>query len=478
MRPSLPRIAGRVLLFGGIALAGIYGVQSVVQIVRVDPFARMRAGQNDQAQKIGVQLTNVSMIHYRGSKLMSRAQVERIDVMQDRQTFLLHTIRNGRYYGEEGEVQFQAATGKWNAQSKSLEVTSGARVSAKEFDLKASGLTFNDFRNQLEVRGQVQGRLYEGQVKSDGFRFNTKSRVWSVGPFQWEGPLALAQEGQPAPAQREQWRLTGESSTGDERKVVWLKGTATNGETIVKADRVEQDRETRVITAIGRVSYFSAKANMTCQKAVIYTRERRAVLTGGVDMLIKPQDAQAKVEVVEIPPFRPVVPDEVSKARPQAPNLAMSREESDELRSGESARRYPIAVTAEKVEYWYRRGERRAVITGNPQAFQELPNGRWRRVWTNQGLYDGEKETLRLVSSQGKKDTRIKNSLGDDLVATWVQISTREGDDSWNAFAPEGVVFPDDEDLPPAGGGTGGGTGGGGGTPPLQGPIGGLRARR
>lgn len=70
------------------------------------------------------------------------------------------------------------------------------------------------------------------------------------------------------------------------------------------------------------------------------------------------------------------------------------------------------------------------------------------------------------MMSAGNKETRVKTSLGDDLRATWFLVSTKEGDDSWEAADLEGTVATDDDDLrnnrgnstpPPTGsGGTGG----------------------
>src|SRR6185503_17951776 len=140
-------------------------------------------------------------------------------------------------------------------------------------------------------------------------------------------------------------------------------------------------------------------------------REKRAVLTGNVSMLVKPKD-QEKLEVVEIQPFRPEVPIEVAASRPKPPSGASEAEkkQNEELRSSKTARKYPISIRSEQIEYWYKRGERRATITGSPEARQDFPNGRWRRMKTNKAYYDAEKETLQLVSSESKRDTRVITS--------------------------------------------------------------------
>jgi hypothetical protein len=101
-----------------------------------------------------------------------------------------------------------------------------------------------------------------------------------------------------------------------------------------------------------------------------------------------------------------------------------------------------------KIEYWYGKGSRRAVITGAPQGRQELPESRWRHVWTNVAYYDGENETLKLVSTKDKKDTLEKNSLGDAVTADWMEVSTKEDDDQMSGHGFAGhFASLDDEDV-------------------------------
>ena len=42
----------------------------------------------------------------------------------------------------------------------------------------------------------------------------------------------------------------------------------------------------------------------------------------------------------------------------------------------------------------------------------------------------------------------MKNSLGDDLVATWLLFSTKEDDDQYEGEGVTGVVFSSDEEIP------------------------------
>jgi lipopolysaccharide export system protein LptA len=246
---------------------------------------------------------------------------------------------------------------------------------------------------------------------------------------------------------------------------------------IIKANQVERNVKTDVVVATGNVSYFSKKVNLLCDKVTIYRKEKRAVLEGNVSMLIKPED-QEKLEEVALAPLRPIVPEEIANSRPAPPTEKSDQEKQldDEVRSNQNRRKYPVQVLAAKIEYWYGEGSRRADITGAPQARQELPAGRWRQVWAYKAHYDGEKETLRLDSSPGHKETRIMTSLGDDIHANWFEVSTKEEDDAWSAEALDGIFVPDDNEIPKEpGSDKKKGTGGGGGVtaPSLQGKIGG-----
>jgi hypothetical protein len=166
-----------------------------------------------------------------------------------------------------------------------------------------------------------------------------------------------------------------------------------------------------------------------------------------------------------IPPLTPILP----------PGLAGGPQPEDEkrrqeiVRESKTIRDYPLAVTADQVEYWYAEGSRRAVLTGSPQARQTLGPDLWRVVWAHRAEYDAERERIKLLSSPDGRKVRLLNSLGDDMQAVWIDASTAEGEDDLSAAALEATMPVDEDEVPREGGGTGGGTGGG----RLSGPIGG-----
>ncbi len=418
-------------------------------IATVDPFARLRT-PSQIASIVVIRLEDVDLRHYSGSKLRTEAHVGRVDVRQDRQYLDLYGVTDGVFYSDQGSFKFAADTANWSAATRRVEVTSGAHVFGKDFDLTVSKFYMDGGAATLHVPGPLVGRLYDGNVKAQNLTYKLSTGAYSVGPAEWEGNLAIATQDGDTNPKRTKWKIKTDGIVTHEGDIdKWPDGEATDGEVLVKADMVERNSKTDVITATGKVRYFSAKTNMTCEKAVIYRKEKRAVFTENVHLYFKPEDQQNQpLMVVEIPPFRPQVPDDVAKGRPPAPPVTDEDKQLDnDLRSGD-LKKYPVLALSSKVEYWYGKASRHGIITGSPQARQELPGGRWRHIWTQKGLYDGEKETLRMVSTDGKQDTRALTSWGDDLVCDWFEISTKDGDDKWTGSHIHGNVSSDDEDIP------------------------------
>jgi hypothetical protein len=283
-------------------------------------------------------------------------------------------------------------------------------------------------------------------------KYRLDNKEFTAGPIRWQGVPPKEVQDVPGTQERKPWHIEGNVKT-NQNTLIWTNGRATDGEIIVKSPRIEQDRKTDVLTCAGPVYYFSKKVNLVADKAVIYRKDKRAVLTGNVRMLVKPKSAVDLTEQ-EIPPFRPDVPTEIAQGRPAAPQSAEAQQQKDlddALRSSKSVRDYPSMVKAAEVDYIYAEGRRRGIITGAPEAYQEFADGkRWRRVSSFWGIYDGEAETMRLESAPDKKEVKMKNSIGDDLIGQWFLVSTKEDDEEWEGEGVTGDVFADDDDIPPA----------------------------
>lgn len=472
-----------VIFKRGSILAGsvlaVLAVGTYLQTVsRIDPFAGLKETSKSVDPNLGLRIEGVSLYSFEGEKLITSAKLDRMDIGQDRQNYDLYGVRQGTFYSNEGKLEFDAPRALWSVAEHKLQAPQGGHVKGKNADLQVPQFVFDSKSGVMNTPGEVKGKLGDGTVLARAVRYNVNDGSFKTGPIQWSGNLALSLQDTPQGARKWDLKSEGGSYTkGD--LMVYEKGWGTDGDIIIFADLIEHNRKTDIVTATGNVRYFSAKANMVCERAVIERKSKKATLTGNVQMLIKAEANQNKVSSEDgIPPYRPVVPDEIARDRPPAPGEQQTEAQKkldDEIRSGKNMRNYPTICYAEKIEYWYRKGERHAIITGKPQARQELTGGGWRQVWTKTAYYDGEKEKLKLVSaSDDSFETRMINSIGDDLVAVWLEVSTREGDEDYRGHKVKGTVMDYNDEIPRDNKAT---TGGGTGTPPpasksLSGPVG------
>lgn len=460
------------VLAGIVALACVpLALQHGRYLLSLDPYARFRQAPSDVDQT-GIALTNVEVRRYRAGELVGEATVGQVAIRRDRQLVRFEQVGNGRFLSDQGELRFEGREAQWRAIGKMLE-SSGGRVWNETLDLRVGTFRFDQGRGRLTVPGEIRGRLMEGQVVANNLTYFVNTQMYEMGPVHWVGKVNVAE----FPIQERQtttWEVRGRRMRSVSRDVdEYTDGEARDGagEVVVMADIVLVDKRNDVVTARGNVRYYGIEANLTATEVVVYRRERRAVFTGGVRMLVKAEDRRG-LAVEEIPPLRPVVPDEIARDRPPPPVLSEDEKKDDEVRSLATRRKYPLLLAADRVEYWYGRGSRRAVATGSPQARQQMAEGRWRQVWAYRAEYDGEREQLRLLSREETREVRMKNSLGDDLVARWFRFSTKEDEEDYEADDVTGYLnIRDDDDLPRrTGGGQTGGQGGstGGG---LSGPI-------
>ncbi|MBX3096843.1 MAG: hypothetical protein KF812_08275 [Fimbriimonadaceae bacterium] len=406
--------------------------------------------------------------------LRTKANVSELNATRDRIAVEMVDVRNGVFYVDpKTELKYAMTRATYNPPIQRLTGDGILTVEGKDFRLATMQAVFDGRSAQLTINNPVRGLLGGGMVDANAFTYNLKTREGTAQGITWRGQPPEGSN--PAPGTARDWTVSAERTDLRGRIYIHTKARATDGEVIVLADRIEQNTETQVLVATGNVRYYGKDANIVCGRATIFRRERRAIFETNVDMLIKPKDSPAPKEE-PIPPLQPVVPEEIARNRPAATVDPAAR---DSVRDGNNLRAYPIAVRADKVEYWYATGQRRAVVTGNPQARQNMGADGWRMMWAPQADYDGEREIMVMKSTGSGRQVRFINSIGDDLTAVQVEVSTREGDDAMSAKDVQGTVAIDEDEIPgreSTGGGTGGGTTGGtGGPPSLRGPIGGRR---
>ena len=463
MRLFCNLVLGTLGLAGGVLI--LQGARSVRENLKGDPLASFRAPKTPlYPDSLGLRLTDVRVRRYVGTKIETEFKVAQVDVERNRNVFAMTGIHDGVYRPTDdktgdGGFRFAAGAGRYNGYMSHLDLQKRVTVKGKEYDLASNALTYDGIRKTLTIANSVRGTAWGGEVRAERVNYDVERKAFTSGPAMWRGKIParyLASMGLPASMQNTLWKVQTENQRTEQngRVLVFNDVLLSDKDQIVKAAKAVWDKttDTTVFTSDGKtkVRYWSGKANCVADKVTILRREKRAILEGEVRMLVKTKAEEAEGPVVEdLPPYTALPPDKVAagKALPKPTDI-------ERVRSGKSVRDYPLVMVGTKVDYNYAKGSRLAVVTGSPQARQELSDGAWRQVWTNNARYDAENEILRLNGTKGKGDARMKNSVGDDLTANWFELSTAEGEDEYSGEAIRGVVTTtDDEDVPKNGAG-------------------------
>ena len=467
---------------GGIVVILVAPIvyHAVVAFVSSDPFIGLQAQSNKAlAETVEMQMDSVELRDYDGAKLVSSAFARRVEVQKNAQTAVLYDVKDGIYNAKEGPIQYTAANATWNFQTKQVVVNNHVTVKNKDLDVSANGLIFDDMRNSLKIIGDVTGTAYKGAITASMLSYNTKTGEGTAGPVEWKGiaELGVQDDAKEGPKKWD-FKCSQLKSLGSKTNTYLYENcTASDDELIIIAPLVQNNTKTDVLTASGGVEYYSGKADIKADRCTVYRKEKRAVLTGHVFMYVKPKVQENDPPKVEkLPDFKPVTPSQVIATHDTKPlSKDEEKEKEDEIRSSKNLRDFPLVVVSEKTEYWYGKGSRHAIVTGQPQGRQALKDNEWRHVWSDSALYDGEKETLTLLSAGKKHDALMKNSLGEEMTALDILTSTKEDDDFVEGHEVQGHIYSSDEDEttkdgkktpPPVGKGTGktGGSGTASGT--------------
>lgn len=449
----------------------VIGIQ---RILSGDPMARYRA--NPALNDIPImEMRDVTLHHYDGGVLVNEAKVARLDVTRDRMVILGSKVTNGKLY-RKGKVEFEyeGKRFEWNDATKFLNLNDEMRFWNKDIDLKGTNLTYDQRSGELKIPKGLTGKFYNGTIKAAKLEMNAISGKRLISDVVWTGilPVELTQNvpgGAAKPSKP--WIIEGKTQTYENGRDVFTTVYATNGEVIFRADRAERFTDAgtgrEIVTASGSVKYYAPELNVLCDKLMIDRKIRRAVLEGNVTMFLKPE-GEAKLKEEPLKPMRPMVPEEIARQRPTGPTTSPN---NDDLRKPESRRRYPVRIFAQKIDYSYATGAKKAFVTGNPQARQELPQGQWRMFWAPEAVWDGESEILRMIGPKAKQAVRSVFSNGDTAKADSFWLSTKRDEDRYGAENVTAEGLPDEEvELP--GTGTTPDSGENKPPPPIEGRIG------
>jgi hypothetical protein len=428
------RTVAVVSSFGGL---GYGGFVYAVKFGNMDPFAKFR-GIDKVDMQTGLELDDVSLTEYHKGKLTVKAKVSKLTVSQDRSTLELSKVQDGIYKGPS-TVHFASDRGAWDVNSQNLQLVGPTRVAGKDFDIQSQGARFNRTSQNVSVPGKLHGMLFGGKVSASQLEYSAQNGNASAHLLHWQGkppqtPEIQKEVGQLNPGQGDivarSWDIDCDYSQKKGNLSIYTNAKATDGELLVYAPKVEWDKTTDVLTATGRISYFSGKADVVADKVVLYRKEKRAYFTGNVVMLVKSKKDQDKPPAKEeIPPVKNEDFNEQFKL-PEKPSVisAADKQKVEDLRSGKNVREYPLHLQAQEITYWYGKGDRHAKFSGSPVSRQEFPSGQWRMGWSFDGTYDGEKEILHLTSAPSKRQVRYKNSAGDIAQASKADFSTKDAE--------------------------------------------------
>lgn len=417
----------------------------IAQVVAVDALAKYRLGSS-WGDRDGIILSSTEFVAWDKERKAAQATAHSMVMAKDRSSLTLNRVTGGRLFPEKGDpLQFSTQTATYEMYRRRLASTSPTTLTSKDFSLQTASFTWDERGKSLVAPGKVTGRLGDGQLRAYNLRIDLAKNSLRAGPVAWAGTIQDAK----APGGRRRWEFRGDDIQVNGELRVYVNGRATDGEIILKAPRIEHNTRTDVVMASGGVKYWGQEANISAPRVVAYRRESRVVASGGVSMLLKAEKDKGLKEE-EIPDIPALEPDKASDGKPitQAAAEEDQKRLDEEVRSSGNLRKFPTAIRAAEITYWYREGERRAVVKGAPQARQEMEGSRWRMVWGDNALYDGEGDWLTLKSRPSQKDARLRASTGDDFRAEEFRVSTKENDDRWSAVKGEGVTYVDEDEIP------------------------------
>lgn len=228
--------------------------------------------------------------------------------------------------------------------------------------------------------------------------------------------------------QFERWEHSESSGESEFSKVVAVSDEGTT----IRSDHWRLNDKKKTAVATGSLKMIDPEADATGKQADIdYAKgKRRLVLTGDVEILVKPKkDKNAPPEPAGPAPV--LVQD--GKAVLQDPN------EED---SAGSARKHPATITCDRLEYEYAKTKKHATLTGNFKVVQKLSD-HTRTLIAEHAEWFGLEDRILLHPPVHIEDTKGLKSFDTKEPVT---VFTKEGDERIIAKAGTGIYEVKDEE--------------------------------
>lgn len=463
--PNIRRVG--IVAGVGVGMLGLYfGIRN---LARINPFARFEgAYSNPLGQGIGSMMRNVDVAVWDKGRLVVQFSAAQIDARKDQQFLRLALLRDGKVYDKgEQRASFTAGLATYESSTGVFEVAGAPKVWDDKVSIQAPRLTIDRNREEVRAASGVTGTYGGGTFRAANVFFTYRDKRLEAEDVEWSGPLEV-------PVQGSATGKTDVTIRGDKLEIlsnpdrtIYYDAEMAGKEFLVRATKITREMDTDIIVAEGDVEYHGPDAVFQAPKVTIYNKEKRAIATGAVRLLIKPEKDQGKVTPAELPPAQPELPAALKQGEGAVdPAKEAQRQSDEEVRSAKNLRYYPVMVTCSKIEYFYRKGSRKAIVTGSPKARQELKAGTWREITAHRAVYEEEADLLTLFSEGDGQGVRMTNSAGDDLVAETITVSTVEGSERLTGTRISGVMKVSEEDIgggspPPKPGEKKGGGGGG-----------------
>lgn len=389
---------------------------SIELLRRQDPFARFNQRFAEAGLgNVAVRFEQVELTLRDEQMKWAEVKADRIDLSRDRIEWRVINIRESQLY-EEGEL-FAKATAKlllYQTSKQQAQLSGNPKITIlknrwlqdQPMTARVSEIHWDTRARKITAPSETHLQWKEGRATVKGFTLDLSNRQITLGAG------ALFMQAQPPGSENDKKRelkITYSGAKGIKDVLDVDDLTVTDEDTVMKAKRASYNEKTRYVMATGSLSLTDPKVELTGDKMEAWLREKRALLSNKVQLLVKPKEE----------------------------NIAPPNTDQEET-TLQSARRYPVVVTCDQIEYFYRK--KIAYLKGNLKAVQKVKDGKTRTLTAQSAEYDQKKEILIL-----KGNVVLEHEDG-RFNAPEVIVSVKEGDEWIQVKGGSGVVFVEDEE--------------------------------
>lgn len=439
---------------GGLLL--IAAAVWVVELVRrQDPFAYLSLRESGLGA-VGIRLEKVEVTVRRGLQRIAHLQADRVELQRDRTRWWVYKVRAGQLY-EEGKpfAQVSADFLEYNSPQQVVLISGSPQVHllrtpwqpSEPLSLELETLQWNLRARRIASLSPVHLRWKTGsaQVRQMVIDLAEQVLVLKSGEIRLKPDQKNADQERKETKEREV-QMRYQRLKASEDRVELEVAEILDGDTLMRADRViyEEPEKKKHLIATGRLKMLDPRAELTGEKLEAWLKEKRALLTGSVTLVVKPKEEKEQAPekaTAEAGANQAAQGNAKTKeaAQPKNGNQPAEKEEEEEELSPKTLRKYPVLVTCDQIEYFYKK--KQAVLTGHLKAVQQLKEGRTRVLTAERAEYDQKKEILTLTGNVVLDDEK-----GQHFTAGKVVVSVKEGEEWVEIEDGQGTLKVEEEE--------------------------------